>query len=373
MLKNTALMLSGLFIAALLCEGFLRLAFNDKFGKRPRFIRADPELGWKPNSHLDNYFYGADFRITVRTDKDGYRLGKLGETDYSRELILLCGDSYVFGWGVSTDETVASHLDERIYSASNGARRVVNLGVGGYGTFQYYYRLMQFVKDHPLARIGGIIVVHSQNDAADNLKSLGYHIGSWEVKNREERERSSLHLFNFFQYAGTAIKRKLRLSDPPAGGAVTDPYLQDVLFSHEYTRTNKKYPPGVDFDGRRISFRDVSDEDWYAEKLLERRSMTRIQRELIQVAVEFIHKMAGESGIRIVHTATPTMSGWYRRELASTLAGARGSERETVSFPLLLLDPSDYPGQVMNRHGGGHYTGGFNRFWAGKIAALLGA
>ena len=55
-------------------EFALRIAFGDKFGKRPRFIIADKELGWNPNHDLDNNFYGSDFRMAVRTDEDGYRL-----------------------------------------------------------------------------------------------------------------------------------------------------------------------------------------------------------------------------------------------------------------------------------------------------------
>ena len=186
-------------MALVLCEVILRVVYDDKFGKRPRFIIADEELGWRPNAGLDHTFYGADFKIDIHSDDDGYRLGRLGQIDYGKELTILCGDSYVFGWGVPTEETMASYLDECVDRVSGGSRRVVNLGVGGYGTLQYYFRLANFLKAHDSSRISTVIIIHSPNDATDNLKSLGYHIGAWEVRNREEPERSPVHLLNFDQ------------------------------------------------------------------------------------------------------------------------------------------------------------------------------
>lgn len=372
-LKNTALALAGLLAALLVCEAALRLIYGDKFGQRPSFYVADEELGWISSPDLDNHFYGPDFKIAVKTDAEGCRLGKLGEVDYGKRLVVLCGDSYIFGWGVSTGETFASNLDELVHSASNGTMRVVNLGIGGYGTLQYYYRLLRFMRLHRTADVAAVIVMHAQNDAVDNLKSLGYHAGTWEVRNREGSSRSRSHLVNFIRYAGVAIGRKKeKAPGGKRGEGITDPYLQDVLFSHEYTRTNKEYPPNIDFSGRIVDFRDVSDEDWYLERLLQRRSMTRIQSELIQVGVEFMHYMIANRGMLIIHMTVPTMSDWYREELVRLLQDPGQSEGNTVlisreKYP----DPAGFKGQVMNTHSGGHYTPAFNRYWAEKTWEIL--
>ena len=41
---------------------------------------------------------------------------------------MLCGDSFTFGWGVSTNDTCASALDKLIDEHSDHRARVVNLG-----------------------------------------------------------------------------------------------------------------------------------------------------------------------------------------------------------------------------------------------------
>ena len=373
LMKNIALVLSGVLIALVLGELALRIAYKDKFGRRPGFYIADTELGWRSAPNLDHNFYGPDFKIAVRTDADGCRLGALGEIDYGRRLVLLCGDSYAFGWGVSTGESMASSLDGLVYDASAGGMRVVNLGIGGYGTLQYYFWLMRFLKTHPSLDIAALIVVHAENDATDNLKSLGYHIGAWGVHGREGGTRSWSHLINFIGYARSLIggRRDAARSAEATGGGINDPYLRDVLFSHEYT-TRKSYPAEVNFGGRIVSFRDVSGEDWYIERLIERRSMTPLQRELIRAGVELIHGMFRNMNIRIIHMTVPTMSDWYREELVRLIEGARGSEGNTVTISEeRYADPAGFVGQVMNTHSGGHYTPAFNRYWAEKTLEML--
>lgn len=372
-LKSITLVLLGVLTAIVLCEAVLRIAYGDKFGRRPGFYIDDKELGWKSAPNLDHNYYGPDFKIAVKTDDDGYRLGALGGIDYSKRLVLLCGDSYVFGWGVSTDETLASNLDELVYDASAGTMRVVNLGIGGYGTLQYYFWLVRFFKTHRYDNVAALVVVHAQNDATDNLKSLGYHIGAWGVHGREGETRSRSHMINFISYTRSVIGRKkdTRRPDEKPGRGISDPYLQDVLFSHEYT-TRKSYPSEVNFGGRIVSFQGVSGEDWYTERLIERRSMTPLQRELIQTGIEFIHNMVRNMNISIIHMTVPTMSDWYREELVTLLEGSPRSEGNSVMISEeKYTDPAGFAGQVMNTHSGGHYTPAFNRYWAEKTMELL--
>jgi len=156
--KNSALVLISIIAALIVTEVVVRIAYGDKFGRRPAFYVGDPKLGWSPAPHLDNTFYGSDFSIHVSTDSEGYRLGALGEADYSAPLIALCGDSYAFGWGVSTDETFASYLDEMMYTASGRRIRLVNLGVGGYGTMQEAGRLSRFLQAHGEVNLKAILV-----------------------------------------------------------------------------------------------------------------------------------------------------------------------------------------------------------------------
>jgi len=64
--------------------------------------------------------------ITFTYDRWGYRnVRPMAQAD-----IVLIGDSFVEGWFVSDDQTIASYLGNRLHQA------VANLGVAGYGTLQ---------------------------------------------------------------------------------------------------------------------------------------------------------------------------------------------------------------------------------------------
>ncbi len=59
--------------------------------------------------------------------------------------VLLLGDSYAFGIGVHGEDTLASHLEQRLNDSASGARfEVVNCGVSGFATRQerLHYELM---------------------------------------------------------------------------------------------------------------------------------------------------------------------------------------------------------------------------------------
>src|SRR5512132_1553295 len=110
-LAIAGLVVAALVVAFVVGEVAVRLIYGAKYRPRPVFGVGDTRLGWKPGPKLDDTFYGPDYSVHIRTDADGYRLGSLGEIDYSKELVVLLGDSYGFGWGLSTDDTFASRLD----------------------------------------------------------------------------------------------------------------------------------------------------------------------------------------------------------------------------------------------------------------------
>lgn len=94
-------------------------------------FRRIPNLRWtgRPASDIEES-YGLPrslrFPISFTYDRWGYR----NATELPRADVVLIGDSYVEGWYVSDDETVASQLSVRL------GRPVANLGVAGYGTMQ---------------------------------------------------------------------------------------------------------------------------------------------------------------------------------------------------------------------------------------------
>jgi hypothetical protein len=94
-------------------------------------FRRIPNLHWsgRPSSDLEEKYLlprTLATPITFTYDRWGYR----NTTDMERASIVLIGDSFVEGWYVSDEQTVASRLAHRL------AQCVANLGVAGYGPMQ---------------------------------------------------------------------------------------------------------------------------------------------------------------------------------------------------------------------------------------------
>ncbi|UCF05579.1 MAG: SGNH/GDSL hydrolase family protein [bacterium] len=370
--RNTAIVIIGLMMALALFEIILRLAYGDMYRKRPEFFLADDELGWKPSANLDHTFYGPDFKIDIRTDNEGNRLGTLGETDLSKGLVILCGDSYIFGWGVSTNETCCSYLDELLSDASNRNLRVLNLGATGFGTLQYYYRLKQFLKRHREVRIAAIIVAHAHNDAVDNIKSVGYHLDLWNTRNRNNKAKSPFHIVNFISYSVDGIRsERAPRADRYEASVEREPHLRDVLLVHELNMHEKKFPSTVEFDGHIVSFMDISEEDYSIGRTIERESLTTLQRDLILVGIDFIHYMTSHRNMKIFHLTVPTTPGWYIGEMNEILNQSNPSQGNEVVNLGQFPGMTDFTEDAINDHSGGHYTPAFNRYWAYKLLEIL--
>lgn len=94
-------------------------------------FRRIPKLSWtgRPASDLESG-YGLPRSltqpITFTFDRWGYR----NATEMERADIVLLGDSYVEGWYVSDEQTIATQLATQI------GQSVASLGVAGYGTMQ---------------------------------------------------------------------------------------------------------------------------------------------------------------------------------------------------------------------------------------------
>jgi hypothetical protein len=363
-----ALSSASILVSFVIAEFAVRIAYGDKFGSRPGFYVGDDRLGWKPAPDLDHTFYGPDFQIHIRTDAGGYRLGELGELDYTKELVVLCGDSFSFGWGVSTDQTFASYLDKYISEATNGRLRVANLGVGGYGIFQCYDRLSAFFETHPNTPIKLVLLQHSVNDAVDNYRSIGYHFGLWEIDERE-KPRSRLHILNLVKYAAQLIHQSGQSREDVDAN---HPYVQDMLFAYERRGAPAKYPTTVRFEDRQIELDSVTmPTDISPAELIRREKLSRAHRDLMFESLNLSHKVGAAMEVSVVHLFISTTPDWYVREVTEII-------RESAEFmkcPAVVVGrvprPGEFDGQISNEHSGKHFTGEFNRFWAQEMSAVL--
>ena len=301
-MKVVGLVLASILVAAVLGEIAVRVVYGPKFRPRAVFGVGDAHLGWKPAPGLDDTFYGPDYSIHIRTDADGYRLGELGEADYSRGLIVLLGDSYAFGWGLSTGDTFASRLDALMSSESGGSLRVVNLGVGGYGDLQSADRFEEFLHTHPQASVRAVIDQHCMNNGVDNFRSFGYHLGRWEVE-PVERPRSPLHLVNLIAYARKVSSRK---SSGEATMMAGDPEGADMLWSYQRKGAVVTLPDSTVVGGQQIRLDPATYQDNLRVDSADRTaSLAPAQREIMTGAFNLLHAACARRGARGAGNARP--------------------------------------------------------------------
>lgn len=98
---------------------------------RPGIDAFDPLLGWRNRANFRSERPMLGSRA-VATNAKGVRGRR--EYDHARSgerRIVVIGDSFAFGWGVSDGETYSARLEAALTHSE-----VLNLGVGGYGTDQ---------------------------------------------------------------------------------------------------------------------------------------------------------------------------------------------------------------------------------------------
>lgn len=367
-LAVAGLALASVLFAAVLGEAVVRIRYGPKFRPRAVFGVGDTHLGWKPSSNLDDTFYGPDYSIHIRTDRDGYRLGKLGEVDYTKHLIVLLGDSYAFGWGLSTDDTFASQLDALLSEESGGGTRLVNLGVGGYGILQSADRLGAFLHAHPQARVPFVIQQHCMNDAVDNLRSLGYHLGMWEVQ-PVERPRSRSHLLNMVTYA----RSFRRGANTPAMKEASDPDGADMLWSYQRKGARVEMPSRVEVGGQKIYIDPKTfGESLKGETPSRKDALSSTQRDLMTGSLNELHGLCVRRGITVVHTFIASTPVWYVDEVSALASASAAATGCRVIMTGMVPSEDASARSIRNENSAGHFNAEFSRFWAQRMAQLLG-
>lgn len=140
----------GTVVALLVGEGIARVYEHvsqpEDEQVDPPFFAHDPEIGavLRPNAVARNW--GPEFDTTVRINGQGMRMDHdvaVERTPGVRRILLL-GDSFTFGHGVSIQDRFGDRLERALPDTE-----VLNLGVPGYGTDQQYLLyLREGVKYH---------------------------------------------------------------------------------------------------------------------------------------------------------------------------------------------------------------------------------
>lgn len=152
-LGKALLLAISCFVALFLCEALTRVVYRRskdldmemwRYATQLKTVSADPQVGFEHLPNRSTYLMGVD----VRTNSYGLRGAETTlEKPTNTYRILVLGDSFTFGWGVSEDQTYPNQVERMLNNqAPRGLPKgvhyeVLNLGVGNYNTVQEVARL----------------------------------------------------------------------------------------------------------------------------------------------------------------------------------------------------------------------------------------
>lgn len=158
-----AYILSACLALGALCafEAGLKVTVQDRLPSF--FVKASTRTGLetyglRPDAAQTDLHQGKSVRVTI--DANGHRNTS---ADATGPTIHLIGDSQVFGWGLSDDETIAARLQAKLGSFI----RVENRGLPGAGPF-YYLSQLQEIPGSDTA----VVVFTETNDLQDTYSPL---------------------------------------------------------------------------------------------------------------------------------------------------------------------------------------------------------
>lgn len=363
--------LSSLVLTLAVLEVVVRVVHGDRYGPRPGFYVADDETVWKPAANLGHTFYGEDFCMDIETDEHGHRLGELGQIPRGASVIVLSGDSHTFGWGVSTEETTASRLEVLLQQSSLQGVRVVNLGVGGYGSIQSAARLRQLVRTRPDFEIRGLVFLHCHNDMTDNadLRRLTVMLGLRPVRDALEKaaNRSCFHLVNFL---AQKIRASWRASKDAGEGAIVSNDVRDALWTFDVRPAPERLPDEIKVGRQVFRCDEFTEEEKDPKPSIERESLTPLQTRLMEESIHALHDAVADRGIPVYHTFIYTAPDWYVGAVSDIVAAA-SPQGNRIRIVGRIPEKGAYEGTIWNAHRGGHYTPDLNRVWAKGLCRML--
>ena len=151
--------LFNIALTAILMELSLRVS-QGFFYEGPDWIQPDEILGTTGRANFTQTIGIGKYRLTVTHNALGLR-----GPDRPKLRIMLIGDSFTHGEGVSDGGTISQQMQQMLVAQGIDAE-VLNLGLGGYSTAQAYYRLRSLIHLRPDL----IIYTFCDNDPADNAE-----------------------------------------------------------------------------------------------------------------------------------------------------------------------------------------------------------
>jgi lysophospholipase L1-like esterase len=170
MIRRLGLILSGVLLALLALEVVLRVwdpvpeVGSPLYG----FYQSDPDLGWRGRPNVRLRYHRPEFDTLVELDAEGWRQPDPPRPAGAARRVLVLGDSFTWGWGVSQGETLTDRLQARL----GPAVAIVNRGVIGFGTAQEYLVLE---RELAAASYDTVALLFFINDLDDNRDGKDGH------------------------------------------------------------------------------------------------------------------------------------------------------------------------------------------------------
>ena len=163
-LRRLALIAAGVLCGALGAEVVLRHVDTIPEVAYPlySFHESDPVLGWRGKPDVRMRFRRPEFDALIEHGPDGWRRPEPPPPTNPAHRVLVLGDSFTWGWGISQGEVFTDVLQRRL----PGSVGVYNRGADGFGTAQEYLLLERELAERPY---DSVAVMFFQNDVADNV------------------------------------------------------------------------------------------------------------------------------------------------------------------------------------------------------------
>lgn len=179
------LVVMGVLIAGLVTEVTLRVtdAVPEVESPLSGSHHSDAYLGWTGKPNLRLRFRRPEFDALVEHDAEGWRQPAPPRPAVPTSRILVLGDSFTWGWGVSQGQVFTDLLQ----AALPATVAVYNRSVPGFGTAQEYLLLQRELA----ARVyDAVVLMFYMNDLSDNISSRQGRRPYFELVNGDLRPRN---------------------------------------------------------------------------------------------------------------------------------------------------------------------------------------
>lgn len=126
--------------------------------------QSDAYLGWSGKPNLRLRFRRAEFDALVQHDAEGWRQPEPPRPAAPTSRILVLGDSFTWGWGVSQGQVFTDLLQ----AALPATVAMYNRGVPGFGTAQEYLLLQ---RELATRTYDAVVLLFYINDLSDNISA----------------------------------------------------------------------------------------------------------------------------------------------------------------------------------------------------------